>query len=196
MVIDMPYRKNIFQEGGYYHVYNRGAGKEQIFFNAGNYEYCIYLMARYHDKYGISIIAYCLMPNHYHFLLRQNTTTPISTFINTLFSTYTLAVNRQQKRVGTLFEGRFRHVEVSRDEYFVQLCRYLHLNPVKAKLATNPSGWPYTDYLEWIGSRNMQLGDGALIRQYFSKEDGYEKFVLEYKDELEQNSGINKYLWD
>jgi len=42
----------------------------------------------------------------------------------------------------------------------------------------------------------MQLGDGALIRQYFSKEDGYEKFVLEYKDELEQNSGINKYLWD
>jgi len=64
---------NVFATGHYYHINNRGAGRAQVFFNDDNYDYCLELFARYHQRYGASIIAYCLMPNHYHLLFRQET---------------------------------------------------------------------------------------------------------------------------
>jgi REP element-mobilizing transposase RayT len=128
----------VFAKGFYYHVYNRGAGRGLLFFNPGNYEYCLRLVKRYSERYGVAVIAYCLMPNHYHFLLRQETDEPLSRFINVLFNAYVQAVSRQQERTGTLFEGRFHHVWVDREEYLVHLCRYVHLNPVKAELVSLP----------------------------------------------------------
>jgi putative transposase len=116
----MPYRGDEFAQGHYYHIYNRGAGGGLLFFNPGNYEYCLRLAKRYYQKYGTTMIAYCLMPNHYHFLLRQETDVPLSKFINVLFNAYVQAVNRQQGRSGTLFAGRFRCVWVDREEYFIQ----------------------------------------------------------------------------
>jgi REP element-mobilizing transposase RayT len=106
----MPYRGDVFAADQYYHIYNRGAGKGLLFFNSGNYEYCLRLVKRYQQRYGVTVIAYCLMPNHYHFLLRQETEEPLSRFVNVLFNAYVQAVNKQQSRQGTLFEGRFRHV--------------------------------------------------------------------------------------
>jgi REP element-mobilizing transposase RayT len=108
----MPNRNADFTEGQYYHIYNRGAGKAKIFLVEGNYQYLIKLMQQYCQKYGVTIIAYCLMPNHYHFLLRQELGEPISKFINVLFNAYVQALNRQQGRTGTLFEGRFKHIRV------------------------------------------------------------------------------------
>ncbi len=67
---EMPYRGDVFAPGHYYHIYNRGAGKGLLFFNSGNYEYCLRLVKRYYQQYGATVIAYCLMPNHYHFCLR------------------------------------------------------------------------------------------------------------------------------
>ena len=97
----MPYRNAEFTQGQYYHVYNRGAGKSKIFYTEDNYRYLLELMRRYLGKYGISVIAYCLMPNHYHFLLLQLTDMPISKFINVLFNAYVQALNLQQSRTGT-----------------------------------------------------------------------------------------------
>jgi REP element-mobilizing transposase RayT len=105
----MPYRGDTFTAGQYYHIYNRGAGKGQIFFNEGNYEYLLGLMKRYYQKHGATVIAYCLMPNHYLFLLRQDMVEPLSKFMQVLFNAYAQALNNQQERTGTLFEGRFRH---------------------------------------------------------------------------------------
>jgi REP element-mobilizing transposase RayT len=62
----MPYRGDVFTQGQYYHIYNRGAGKGQIFANEGNYLYLLRLVKEYAPKYGVAVIAYCLMPNHYH----------------------------------------------------------------------------------------------------------------------------------
>ena len=100
----MPYRGDVFAEDHFYHIYNRGAGKGLLFFNPGNYEYLCRLARHYAPSYGASTIAYCLMPNHYHFLLRQETDQSLSKFINVLFNAYVQAVNRQQNRKGTLFE--------------------------------------------------------------------------------------------
>lgn len=192
----MPYRRDVFTSGHYYHVYNRGAGRGLLFFNSGNYEYCLRLVKRYHQRYGVTVIAYCLMPNHYHFLLRQETDQPISKFINVPFNAYTQAVNRHHYRTGTLFEGRFRHVLVDREEYLVHLCRYIHLNPVKAKLVTQPEDWSYSNYLEWVGRRAGTLKDELFVRDRFSNLEEYQRFVADWQDEARCRERIKPFIWD
>jgi len=192
----MPYRGHVFAKSHYYHAYNRGTGQGLIFFNSGNYEHCLRLVKRYHRQYGVTLIAYCLMPNHYHFLLRQETEQPLSSFINVLFNAYVQAVNRQQNRKGTLFEGRFRHVWVDREEYLAHLCRYVHLNPVKANLVSHPEEWPYSNYLEWIGRRACALKDETFIRERFPTSEAYRQFVADYQDEIRTREVLAKYVWD
>lgn len=174
----MPARKNPFRPGCCYHIYNRGAGRHPIFMNRGNYVYCQRLMRRYRRKYGVSVIAYCLMPNHYHFMLRQEADVPLSKFVGVLFNAYTQALNRQQRRTGTLFESRFKHVSVQDDVYAVHLCRYIHLNPVKARLVPVPEAWPFSNYRAWIGLRGDDLVDEPFIRAYFPAPEAYRQFVL------------------
>lgn len=192
----MPYRGDVFVQGHYYHVYNRGAGKGLIFFNPGNYEHLLRLVKRYCRRYGVTVIAYCLMPNHYHFLLRQETEQALSKFINVLFNAYVQAVNRQQGRKGTLFEGRFRHVWVNREEYLIHLCRYIHLNPVKANLVSQIEDWPYSNYLEWIGQRTGTLKDTRFIRDRFPTPEAYRQFVADDQDVIQTRGSIVKYVWD
>jgi REP element-mobilizing transposase RayT len=192
----MPHRGDVFARDHYYHIYNRAVGGGLLFFNSGNYEYCLRLVKRFCRKYGATVIAYCLMPNHYHFLLRQETDTPLSKFINVLFNAYVQAVNRQQKRKGTLFEGRFKHVWVDREEYLIHLCRYIHLNPVKAKLVSRLEDWPYSNYLEWIGQRPGTLKDETFIRDRFPTPEAYQQFVADYQDEERTRTFIEEYIWD
>ena len=192
----MPYRRDELIQGYYYHFYNRGAGRGLLFFNPGNYEYCLRLVKRYYEKYGATVIAYCLMPNHYHFLLRQETGVPLSKFINVLFNAYVQAVNRQQGRSGTLFAGRFRCVWVDHEEYLIHLCRYIHLNPLKAKLVCQPDDWPYSNYLEWIGKPAGTSKDETFIRERFPTPEAYRQFVADYQDELRVREHIKKYIWD
>jgi putative transposase len=192
----MPYRGDVFVQGHYYHIYNRGAGKGLIFFNSGNYEYLLYLVKRYCRRYGVTVIAYCLMPNHYHFLLRQETDQVLSKFINVLFNAYVQAVNRQQGRKGTLFEGRFRHVWVDREEYLIHLCRYIHLNPVKANLVPQIEDWPYSNYLEWIDQRTGALKDARFICDRFPTPEAYRQFVANTQDVIQTGESIAKYVWD
>ena len=84
----MPRRNIVFEKGGHYHVYNRGAGRGPLFFSPANYEYCLRLVKRYRRQYGAAILAYCLMPNHYHFLLRQEGDDPAGLLPHRVFNSY------------------------------------------------------------------------------------------------------------
>jgi putative transposase len=192
----MPYRGEIFTVGQYYHVYNRGAGKGLIFFGEENYEYLLRLIKRYYPGYGVAVIAYCLMPNHYHFLLRQETERSLSEFMNVLFNAYVQALNRQRGRTGTLFEGRFRHMRVDRWDYLVHLCRYIHRNPAKAGLVALPEDWPYSNYREWVGLGDGSLKDEQFVRDHFPTEVEYREFVQDVENEPKSNEKIRKYVWD
>ena len=101
----MPQRGAVFAVGEYYHIYNRGVDRNPIFFTPANYEYCLHLIKRYLTPYAATIIAYCLMPNHYHFLLRQESDMPLSKFIGVLFNAYAQAINKQQLRSGSIGLG-------------------------------------------------------------------------------------------
>ena len=192
----MPYRGDVFAKDHYYHIYNRGAGQESLFFSPGNYEYLLRLARHYSARYGAAIIAYCLMPNHYHFLLRQETDQPLSKFINVLFNAYVQDVNQRQGRKGTLFEGRFRHVWVDREEYLVHLCRYIHRNPLKAGLVARLEDWPYSDFLDWTGQRKGILGCEAFVRTRFPTSEAYRQFVNDAEDTERAHASIRRYLWE
>lgn len=192
----MPYRGDAFVQGQYYHLYNRGAGKAKIFFNDGNYQYLLRLVKEHYQKHGATIIAYCLMPNHYHFLLRQESEEPLSKFMQVLFNSYVQALNLQQGRTGTLFEGRFKHKCVDKWEYLMVLCRYIHRNPVKAGLVTKPEDWAYSNYREWIGMRDGVLVDKEFVQDHFSSTDEYVNFVNDVEDEEKSYGKISKYLFD
>ena len=134
------------------------------------------------------------MPNHYHFLLRQDGTHAISLLVQAVFNSYTKAFNKMFDRSGTLFEGPFRAVMVDRDEYLVHLCRYIHLNPVKARLVSSPEEWPYSNYPEWIGQRAGTLRDETFIREWFPSPQEYRQFVLDGLEEAGRRHLPDEYL--
>jgi putative transposase len=194
----MVQRRETFIEGHYYHIYNRGVDKSPIFFNPANYEYCLRLIKRYKARYGVAVIAYCLMPNHYHLLLRQDGDIPVYRFINSLFNSYVQAVNRQQNRKGTLFEGKYQFVHIDRDEHIIHLCRYIHLNPVKANLVSRPEDWQYSNYREWVNLRGGTLKDKDFIEGTFQSPKEYVVFCQDYSERIERESldPIEKYRID
>ena len=146
----MAIRKVLFLPGHYYHIYNRGAHKADIFRDDRDYVYLLKLVKEKSKESDISVIAYCLMDNHYHFLLRQNGDATISQFMQAGFNIYSKAFNRKYGLSGTLFEGAFKATFVDRYEYLLQLCRYIHRNPVEADMVKKPEQWHYSDYLEFI----------------------------------------------
>jgi REP element-mobilizing transposase RayT len=160
-----------------YHVYNRGCNREPIFRTTDDYSFLLHKAQTFLPDYPLRLLAYCLMPNHYHFLLRPEEDGAIGPFLQRLFSSYTQAFNRQQGRSGTLFAGRAQSILVDTEEYLLHLCRYIHLNPVQAGLVAHPEQWPHSNYLEWIGGRNGTLVDRGFVRLYFPAAADYERFV-------------------
>jgi len=191
----MPSRNTQFTAGEHYHVYNRGAGRQEIFREKDNYLFLLRRLKKYSSKLHIAVIAYCLMPNHYHFLLRQDGEQPVRLLLQRIFNSYTKAFNRRYGRTGTLFEGRYKAIHVDKDGYLLHLCRYIHANPVKAGVVSCLEEWPYSNYLEWIGTRNGTLVDQAFTRGHFPAGEAYASFVLDYLAGLGKlPEGIDEYL--
>jgi len=190
----MPYRRDPFIQGNFYHVYNRTVRDTPFAFVPENYTYFLRLVQRCRQAYSAGVVAYCLMPNHFHFLLRQEADQPLSSFMQALLNAYVQAVNRQQKRRGPLFESRFRHARVEDETYLTHLCRYIHLNPVKAGLADVPEGWPYSNYRDWLGLRAGTLKDDEFIREHFGTPAEYRAFVDRWR--VEEEKIPDRYRWD
>jgi putative transposase len=147
-----------YLDGNYYHVFNRGSRKGNIFFSEENYSYLLRLIKANAKKYSTSIVAYCLMPNHYHLLLFQQEGGSISKTLQTTINSYVQAVNKKYDFSGSLFEDRAKSILVETDRYVVHLARYIHLNPVRAKLVVKPDEWMYSDYSRWVGTNNLSNG--------------------------------------
>jgi len=145
----------------YVHYYNRGVNKDVIFFALENYVFLIAKMLEFIKDYQVELIAYCLMPNHYHILLKHENPLEGSNLIQRIFNCYTQAINKKYSRVGTLFQGNVKKRIIEDDDYLAETIKYIHLNPVKANLCLRPEEWEYSDYRLWIGlketSRNIAI---------------------------------------
>jgi putative transposase len=181
--------------GNYYHIFNRGIERRKIFSTEENYRFLIHRMQEYLPHYPLSIIAYCLMPNHYHILLYTEQDGGPGDFLRRLFSSYTQAFNLQNKRSGTLFEGRPKSKLIFENEYLFHVTRYIHLNPVRAGLVTRPENWNFSNYKEFIGLRKGPLFDAAFLETQFGTPLEYKEFVeAELPAEIEGRAG--RYYFD
>ncbi|WP_293185994.1 MULTISPECIES: transposase [unclassified Microcoleus] len=130
----MPRRQVILQAGNYYHVYNRGNNRQLIFFERENYIYFLRQLRNHLITHGVDIIAYCLMPNHYHLLVHLNTNR-FSNLMQAFTLSYTKAINKRYQRVGSLFQGRFEAIHVGASQFCKK--HFFYYSAVPARVLYN-----------------------------------------------------------
>lgn len=169
-----------FVQGGYYHVFNRGNRSLKIFGTVKDYKRYLEKLKEYKNKHNISVLAYCLMPNHIHLLLRQNGPEPISNMIQRLHTAYTMYYNAKNKTHGHVFEGRFKAKLVNRDEYLTHLSRYIHLNPLG--LVKRLPAYKWSSYPSYIDRVEDEVSEPKHILAYFKRKNQTEEDAKrEYK---------------
>jgi REP element-mobilizing transposase RayT len=153
--------------GAFYHITSRGNDRRRIFQSKNDYELFKGILEEAKTKYGIQLHAYALMINHYH-LLMETPNGNLSKVMHYVNGTYTNIFNRKRKRSGHLLQGRYKAILVERDSYLLELSRYLHLNPVRAKIVDSPQAYPYSSYTEYTSNKNDGLVTKDLILKMMS----------------------------
>jgi REP element-mobilizing transposase RayT len=154
-------------EGAVYHVTSRGNERRKIFFSRKDYEKFKEYIVEAKEKYRFILHGYVLMTNHYHLLIEtpEKNLSKIMHHINSSYTTYT---NVKRKRSGHLFQGRFKAIVVDKDSYLLELSRYLHLNPVRAKIAERPEDYPYSSYKTYTLPQGEALVTRTTILEMFT----------------------------
>ena len=162
----------------YYHIYNRGVNRGPIYFSNENYNFFSDRLRKYFNIETAWLIAYCLMPSHFHLLVYPI----IDNFGNKVMQpfsvSYTKDINKRQNRTEPLFQGPFQAKFVDKDRYLLHLSRYIHLNPVSAGLVNQPEEWEYSSYRDYIGIRKGGITNPDFIIEYFRDSSEYIDFVL------------------
>lgn len=199
----MPYRIIPFVNGEFYHLYNRGLNKQNIFNSARDYSRFIQTFHYYQiqnpkpkfsnyraskmfqineNRKIVEIIAYCLMPNHFHLLVRQSKDGGISEFMRKFIHSYTKYRNVKNKLQGPLFQGIFKAVRVESEEQLLHLSRYIHLNPLVSFLSKDLNTYPWSSYPAYIGlTKNSEINPQEILN-FFKTPREYKKFVLDQAD--------------
>ena len=172
------------QPGCYYHIFNRGNNRENIFIEARNYDYFMNLYARYIEPLA-DTYAYCLMRNHFHFLVRireEDETLKVSkTFrvsidashaFSNLFNAYAKAINKAHDRTGSLFEHPFGRLQIDSKDHFTRLIVYIHQNPQKHGFVKDFRQWPYSSYRALISSLATFLKRQEIL-EWFGGREGF-----------------------
>ena len=187
----------IYIKNGYYHLYNRGVEKRKIFSDNQDYKVFLSYLKIYltpppkdqplkrlsnHAK-EISLLAYCLMPNHFHLLVKQRARDGINYFMRSLATKYSIYFNKKHKRVGPLFQGRYKAVNIETDEQLLHLSRYIHTNPSDLISArSNLAVYPYSSYKNYLGKINQLWVKPQEVLNFFSNKNSslsYKAFVSE-----------------
>jgi REP element-mobilizing transposase RayT len=154
-----------FQPNSFYHIYNRGNNKQLIFFNQNNY---IYFQRKIMETLTplCDIIAYCLMPNHFHILVYIPETSEGTKTLNsqpqqilvrklgTLLSSYCQAINKQEERTGSLFQQKTKSKELVDESYLRTCFYYIHQNPLKARLVNKLEDWQYSSFIHYLRQKS------------------------------------------
>lgn len=198
----MPLRIIPFVNDSIYHIYNRGNEKRPIFHTRRDYSRFIKAAQYYQlegpkpkfsnfskgglfkpslDKKIVAILCFCIMPNHFHFMVRQLKDGGVVEFIRKLSDSYTKYYNIKHERVGPLLQGRFKAVLVESDEQFIHLSRYIHLNPLVSFLIKDLKQYEWSSYNEYIKNSNGICSKEDILG-FFKTSKKYEQFVLDQID--------------
>lgn len=221
----MP-RKNslkIYVEGGYYHLYNRGVEKRNIFLDDRDYKVFLHFLKKYlsppasistsltestltgvtpvrqrpiQTVYGVvTLLVYCLMPNHFHLLVKQDIKEGITKLMNRIATNYGMYFNKRYERVGSLFQGVYKAVLIDNEEQLLHLSRYIHLNPFEIENGKLDKliDYPYSSYGDYLGQRKTKWLKIDEILLYFKTRKrtdavdylSYQSFVEDYKEKYD-----------
>lgn len=177
-VIIIARKKRIWYPGASYHIMGRGNRHMDIFAEEEDRQYFLVILENVMKKYPFSIHSYCLMTNHYHILL-ETKINEIWRIMQLVASNYAIYYNRKYQKDGHLFQGRYRSCIVESDEYFLQTSRYIHLNPVKAKMVGYPQDYKWSSYKTILGMEDQRIVEREKILSYFreQREQEYQRFV-------------------
>lgn len=130
----------------------------------------------------VQVLTYCLMPNHFHFLLKQLVDGGVTSYFRHLANSYSHYVSVKHKRVGPLFQGRFKNVLIQSQEQLLHASRYIHLNPLISDLVPDLKNYPWSSYRAHIQNYEDELVEPEIILQDFKTKGDYERFVLDQED--------------
>ena len=177
----MARKPRLHVDGGVYHVMLRGNAGQEIFFDDEDRYHLYLLLQEGISRYGHRIHGFCLMSNHLHVAV-QVRDEPLSRIMQNLSFRYTRWVNRKQKRIGHLFQGRYKAILVEEDSYLLELVRYIHLNPVRAKMVRQPSVYRWSGHRCYLGKEELPWLYTEWVLSQFGKRintcrQRYEEFV-------------------
>ena len=212
---NMAYRKISFTNNEYYHVYNRGIDKRVIFETPVDFQRfadCLQFFNSFEkveirekrkssspedspqgERKLVDVICYCLMPNHFHLLLKQRVDNGITTFMKKMGTGYSMYFNITRERTGSLFQGPYKAKAVKDNDYLTHLSRYIHMNPVdlidanwkevgiKNKNSTHSfiEKYPWSSYADYVSGRESKIISKNILHELFSALD-YVKFVQDW----------------
>lgn len=184
VTMPMGYPPRLCFDGAIYHVTNRGNNRASLFLDEADYAHYLLLLQRYKQRFRFTLHAYALMPNHVHLLLEPAAQTTVSRILQCLTIAYTKWFNRRHSHVGHVVQGRFHSRLIEKDSYLLVASRYIHLNPVKAKLVRHPHTYAWSSYHAYRDpSRDrLQLVDtmtvlGLMDTDPRCRQDAYRAFV-------------------
>ena len=221
-------RKVELKNGEYYHIYNRGVDKRDVFLDECDYVRFLVSMHEFNaaDPIGslfekdlrekreavkgsstpfgpgvelpgerlVEIIAYCLNPNHYHFILKQIHDKGIEKFMQKLGTGYTNYFNKRQKRSGSLFQGKFKSVHIDSNEYLLYLSAYVNKNNFIHGYTDDSSEWKYASMLDYLGKRDGKLcNKDAILVQFDNNFEHYSEFMDVHALRFKENKEMSKY---
>jgi putative transposase len=217
-------RKTEFANGEYYHIYNRGVDKRDIFLDIREYERFLLsmrllnnerdgLMQEWRDilrvspkaklsefpelssgkKPGVEFIAYCLNPNHHHFILKQLKEGGIKNFMHKLNTSYTNYFNSKHERSGSLFQGTFKSAHIDSNEYLLYLSAYVNKNNFIHGYSKNDN-WSYSSLPDYLGKRNDNLINRDVILGQFKNVGEYKKFLRNNALYMRKKKELARYL--
>ena len=188
--------KNFFpplQTDAFYHIYNRCNNREKIFFNKENYRYFLQKFDAYLSPY-LDVFAYCLLPNHFHFLIKTKETNEysemtlkkgsgtlqefsvvISEIFRRFFLSYAKSIKIQEGRTGSLFEKNFRRIMIENDKHLIWLFNYIHRNPQTHGLVSDFRAYPYSSYKAIISGSPTKIKREEVINIFGNREE-FERF--------------------
>lgn len=200
----MPRRETPFLPDQYYHFYNRGNNRQAVFFERDNYIYFLKGLKKYVVPH-VDILVYSLMPTHYHVLAKVKPQTSevlktsevsrqVSLAMQKFGISYTKAINKRFSRVGSLFQGQFHGKPVRTYSHLLNLCVYIHANPVKDGLVFLPEEWEFSNYLEWTNLRKGKLVNREFIAETFGTPEEYKSLVMQYVKTRNLPDEVIKYI--
>jgi putative transposase len=187
--------------GYFYHIFNRGINKEKIFFKEENY---YYFLKKYNEYFSVvaDTYSYCLLSNHFHLLVRikdkeipslkemeslNKEKTNASEQLRRFFISYSMSINKQEDRKGSLFIKNFKRKAIIKDNYLVNLIFYIHHNPVHHKLTTKIENYKWSSYLSILSDKPSKLVKDYVLA-YFGGKERYKEFHEQIHKEKEFES--------